>query len=265
MINAFLLFTPMLISAPVLADDSSYDKMAKFTYEYGVTAQVCDGADEAFGEPLSFYGNMTIQGRAYWRESDNYTNYFVSTISFTNLDEADSVQRDMNIEIGSFPNFSYFTISITDVHDGNPDYIQFTADYKTLTGLNYSRDTGYYPDENADPDTYHLWENYKFSFGEINRAKEATINYFKGWGRDILNTEYQNGYAVGFSEGTAYGQTLGETGGDINNIFGLFGQAFNAVGGFFNMKIFGSIPLYVVFIAPLFVVIVTLLLRMVKH
>lgn len=264
MINALLLFTPMLISAPVLADDTSYDKMANFTYEYGVTAQAVDIADEAYGEPLSFYANMTIQGRAYWRESDNYTNYFVSQITFTNLDETDSVQRQLEIGIGSFPDFGSLTITITDTHE-NADWCAFTANYRTLTGLTYSRSDGYYFNEEDEEGTWYLWNHYSYSFGEINRAKEATINYFKGWGRDVLNTEYQNGYELGFHEGTAYGQSLGESGGTLNNAFAVFGQAFSAVGGFFNLKIFGSIPLYVVFIAPLFVGIITLLMRMVKH
>lgn len=75
---------------------------------------------------------------------------------------------------------------------------------------------------------------------------------------------YEQGYTTGRADGYAYALATGGSE-ETTNVFSLFTSAFNVVGGFMNLKVFGFLPLYWFFLVPLFVTIVALLLRLVKH
>lgn len=81
------------------------------------------------------------------------------------------------------------------------------------------------------------------------------------------NARYQEGKETGYREG--YNNGLIESGNQgseaMTNMFGILGLAFSSVASFFELRLFGFLPLYWVFLAPLFIAIVTLIMRMVKH
>lgn len=80
-----------------------------------------------------------------------------------------------------------------------------------------------------------------------------------------VSQTYQDGYAKGHEDGYTEGLATSQGGNGLNNAFGLFSKAFASVSSFFEMKIFGFLPLYWFFLAPLFIALLTLLLRMVRH
>lgn len=84
---------------------------------------------------------------------------------------------------------------------------------------------------------------------------------------DYGETRYQDGHEAGYQEGYNNGLIeSGEQGNEaMTNMFGILGLAFSSVSSFFELRLFGFLPLYWVFLAPLFIAIVTLIMRMVKH
>lgn len=94
----------------------------------------------------------------------------------------------------------------------------------------------------------------------VNYVKAQSEQYSQGFG-DGRNA----GYTQGYQEGKTYGMQIGADGAGLENVFALITRAFEPVSVFFNMRLFGFLPLYWVFLAPLFIALITLLLRMVKH
>lgn len=120
----------------------------------------------------------------------------------------------------------------------------------------YSQSEGWYC--NVVPNNY-VHHDFAQVTGVFNNS--IPFNYFMLSGLPANATGYQQGYNNGYRDGlnsTAAGLAL-------DNVFGLFSKAFGSVASFFNLKVFGFLPLYWFFLVPIFIAIITLLLRMVKH
>ena len=104
--------------------------------------------------------------------------------------------------------------------------------------------------------------------GYLRELTEPLVNYVKATGEQY-SQGFANGrnagYGQGYQDGKAYGMQLGADGASMSNVFAIFTKAFEPVAQFFNMRLFGFLPLYWVFLAPIFISLITLLLRMVKH
>lgn len=84
---------------------------------------------------------------------------------------------------------------------------------------------------------------------------------------DYGETRYQDGYETGERQGYQNGLVAGGNQGAeaTSNVFSMLTEGFSSVASFFELKVFGFLPLYWFFLAPVFVALITLLLRMVKH
>lgn len=104
--------------------------------------------------------------------------------------------------------------------------------------------------------------------GFLADMNEPMVNFVKAVGEEY-SQGFANGrnagYGQGYQDGKAYGMQLGADGAQMQNVFAIFTKAFEPVATFFNMRLFGFLPLYWVFLAPIFISLITLLLRMVKH
>lgn len=124
-------------------------------------------------------------------------------------------------------------------------------------------------------DTFNLTDvnHYNYVYlrpnnGYLTDLTAPLVNYVKAVGEEY-SQGFANGrnagYGQGYQDGKAYGMQLGADGASMQNVFAIFTKAFEPVATFFNMRLFGFLPLYWVFLAPLFITLITLLLRMVKH
>lgn len=99
-----------------------------------------------------------------------------------------------------------------------------------------------------------------FVYSFSQQTDMSTYNF-----QDVESYYQERGYTTGYARGWQNGWNNSPGGVSTTNVFSLFTRAFDAVGGFFNLEIFGFLPLYWFFLAPLFITLITLLLRMVKH
>lgn len=104
--------------------------------------------------------------------------------------------------------------------------------------------------------------------GFLSDMNEPMVNYVKAVGEEY-SQGFANGrnagYGQGYQDGVSYGMQAGADGANMTNVFALITKAFEPVAQFFEMRLFGFLPLYWVFLAPLFIALISLLLRMVKH
>lgn len=154
---------------------------------------------------------------------------------------------------------------------------ELTGDYSALSwndnlqsqvfGLNQEYLRGYWTTTNTDVPRYaNLKLTSTFVRSVYYRPVAGLIAMSAKFGGEEYQAGRAYGYEQGYSAGVTFGrQTQGEGGEAFTNVFSLLALAFQPATTFFNMKVFGFLPLYWFFLIPIFAGIITLILRMIKH
>lgn len=229
--------------------DNGYDDGETTGYNSGYEVGYSDGSET--GRMFTALGlNQTT-----WYKSDLTPTSTSETSNFYKLLEfKDGDNEEWGVAAELFTTDNLFKVDL--YKNINQGYTSATY-YGTLGEGTLTYVSGVWQVE-MTPATYYFFE-----WAQITEVynNSLPLNYFLLTGTPQNATGYQQGYQAGYQAGI-----LATPGGEAtNNVFSLFTSAFDSVGGFFNLKIFGFLPLYWFFLAPLFVALITLLLRMVKH
>jgi len=119
-----------------------------------------------------------------------------------------------------------------------------SMDYKAVEGFGYTSSV----------------DGFGFTYLEaLNAVKDRVLG-----NGSTYNDGYRDGYAQGKEEGKQEAEAEGsECAGSVDNVFSMFGKAFSAVADFFQMEVFGFLPLYWFFLAPIIAMIIAVIVKLV--
>lgn len=139
------------------------------------------------------------------------------------------------------------------LYDGsnNEMFPQIAGD-ELVDGMNYKAFDGFGYSSNVD--------GFGFTYLEaLNSVKDRVLG-----NGSTYNDGYRDGFAQGKEEGKQEAVADGsECAGTVDNVFSLFGKAFSAVADFFEMEVFGFLPLYWFFLAPIIAMIIAVIVKLV--
>jgi hypothetical protein len=108
-------------------------------------------------------------------------------------------------------------------------------------------------------------------FGYQSKVDKVGFTYFEALNavKDrTAGSSYYDGFRKGFEKGKEEGKQEAEAegsacAGSVDNVFSMFGKAFSAVADFFQMEVFGFLPLYWFFLAPIIAMIIAGIVKLV--
>lgn len=126
------------------------------------------------------------------------------------------------------------------------------VDVSYAKGMNYKAVEGFGYQSQVD--------DFGFTYLEaLNAVKDRVLG-----NGSTYNDGYRDGYAQGMEEGKQEASAEGsQCAGTVDNVFSLFGKAFSAVADFFQMEVFGFLPLYWFFLAPIIAMIIAVIVKLV--
>lgn len=141
------------------------------------------------------------------------------------------------------------------VIDGSDnEMVPNSFDRDLIESMNYKDNVGFGYQSKVD--------GFGFTYLEaLNAVKDRVLG-----NGSTYNDGYRDGYAQGKEEGKQEAEAEGGScagAGTVDNVFSLFSKAFSAVASFFEIEVFGFLPLYWFFLAPIIAMIIAVIVKLV--
>lgn len=190
-----------------------------------------------------FDGSSTVTGEGH--ELSDYTMSLCLTPT--------SLHIDFHDKHSTWPTLPDTISRYWSLVDGsNNEMVPDSFDHDFIRSMNYKDTEGFGYQSKAD--------GFGFTYLEaLNAVKDRVLG-----NGSTYNDGYRDGFAQGKEEGRQEATAEGsECAGSVDNVFSLFGKAFSSVADFFQMEVFGFLPLYWFFLAPIIAMIIAVIVKLV--